>query len=219
METKKKRIALVLMAVGLITGVVAFAATQTVKQDNDSVKDKQTLQIKSQYQPSAQASSAKIMAVDPFSEMATQMQRMQRMMQQFNNDPFFNIRTVGVRPSFTNGVGSSFNSPKVKFLENKNDYIMQVVTPGMDKKNLTIELKNDILTVSGKNSIDSESKDGDNKVISQQQIVSNFTQSFSIPEDVDCGKISSKYSNGVLTITLPKDLKKIEERTKSIQIN
>ena len=47
---------------------------------------------------------------------------------------------------------------------------------------------------------------------------SSFRRTFSIPESVDSKKIDALYSEGVLTVTLPKRKEAVQESKKSIRI-
>ena len=70
----------------------------------------------------------------------------------------------------------------------------------MDKEGISITLRNNILTVSGKNQ-QSKTQNNNNFIESN---FSQFTQSIAIPSDVNTSKITSNYNNGILTIVLPK---------------
>ncbi|MES4787118.1 MAG: hypothetical protein C4294_16345 [Nitrospiraceae bacterium] len=79
---------------------------------------------------------------------------------------------------------------------------MQAAVPGMDRKDIEILMENGVLTLKG------ERKDDDsesNRTYFAHEIGRGiFSRSFRLPNNVDPGKVSASYKNGVLTISLPK---------------
>jgi HSP20 family molecular chaperone IbpA len=94
------------------------------------------------------------------------------------------------------------NTPSLKMMQKPNEYLLKFVLPGMAKKGISIKLRNNILTVSGKNH-NNKTQNSKNSNFTESSI-SQFTQSIAIPSDVDSAKINSSYNNGILTIVLPK---------------
>ena len=150
-----------------------------------------------------------------FQNQLNQMHQMQNYMNEnikhTLSDPFFsqgalNNQNISI-PQF-----ARVNYPQIKYFEKNNEYTTQLIVPGMNKKNIKIELKNNILTVSG-NAKKQEQTTKENHV-SNYSYTNNFSQSIRIPHDVDVTKISSNYKDGVLTITLPKS--KVKETTSQI---
>jgi HSP20 family protein len=92
--------------------------------------------------------------------------------------------------------------PAVNILENEDGYTVEVAAPGLKKDDFNIELENDVLTIS------SEQKNKDEKKVdgySRREFrYANFKRSFTLPENkVNGDKVSAKYENGVLYISLP----------------
>lgn len=83
--------------------------------------------------------------------------------------------------------------------ENAFGYTIELDVHGMRKKDLKIAIQNDLLTVEGHRKKSSKKwlKDKGNFVM-------NFRKSFTIPESVDENKLKAKYSDGRLSITMPK---------------
>jgi len=93
-------------------------------------------------------------------------------------------------------------SPSVDLEETKNDYIIHVELPGMNKKDIDISVENDVLTISGEKKERVQTKDS-NCLISE--IMSgHFSRSFRLPAQVDYDKIEAKWDNGVLVVKIPK---------------
>ena len=122
-------------------------------------------------------------------------------------DRFFN-------ESVTRSGGSAF-VPKVDILENETAYELQFAAPGLAKEDFNIEVKNNLLTVSGDRKFTNEKKEKNYHSIETQY--GSFSRSFTLPENTDSSKINAKYANGILELTIPKDEKK--ELKTSIKVN
>jgi HSP20 family protein len=108
--------------------------------------------------------------------------------------------------------GSSYSFvPKVDIIENETAYEISVAVPGLSKEDFKIDLNDNFLTISGERKFSKEKKENNIHVVETQY--GNFSRSFSLPENVDAGKITAKYNNGLLEITVPKDEKKTLKAT------
>lgn len=116
--------------------------------------------------------------------------------------------------SMTRSGGSIF-VPKVDIIENENSYELHVAAPGLSKEDFNIELNDNFLTVSGERKFTNEKKDKNYHSVETQ--FGSFSRSFTLPENVDSGKINAKYNNGILELTVPKDEKKALKTT--IKVN
>jgi HSP20 family protein len=114
----------------------------------------------------------------------------------------------------TGGSAYSF-VPKVDILETDKAYEIQLVVPGVSKEEFKIDLNDNQLTISGERKFTKEKKENNFHVVETQY--GNFSRSFSLPENVDAGKINAAYNNGILEITVPKDEKKTLKT--SIKVN
>jgi HSP20 family protein len=94
--------------------------------------------------------------------------------------------------------------PAVNVIESENDYLIEVAAPGMKKEDFKIDLDNNQLSISSEKK--SEKKDEKKGTYTRKEFsYQSFQRSFTIPEhEVDGEKISAKYCDGVLCITLPK---------------
>lgn len=129
------------------------------------------------------------------------------------------------RPFFMNGLfdddffpvvnTSTSSMPAVNIREDDKKFILDLAVPGMDKKDLKIDINEDVLTVSSESKHESEeSRDGYKR---KEFSFSSFCRSFRIPENVDSNKIEANYTDGILTVNLPKmeeDKNKISRQIK-----
>lgn len=118
-------------------------------------------------------------------------------------DKFFN-------DTLTRSGGSSFQ-PRVDIVENEKAYELHVAVPGVSKDDFQIEVKDNILTVSGERKFSSEKKEENYYAIETQ--FGSFSRSFTLPENTDSAKINASYTNGILEVTIPKDEKKALKTT------
>jgi HSP20 family protein len=110
---------------------------------------------------------------------------------------------------FVNDPAKYGNVPAVNVKENEQAFNLEVALPGIDKKDVNVELDNDVLTISYEHNASKEEQ-GD-QYTRREFRQSAFKRSFRLPEGkVNANDIKAEYSNGVLHITLPRQ----EEETK-----
>ena len=104
--------------------------------------------------------------------------------------------------------------PAVNTIEKNNQYLLEIAVPGMDKKDFEIQIQNDLISISSVSKQEKEVKDNLN-YNRQEFNYNSFHRTFSLPKEVDQSKIQAIYSNGILTITLPK-LKEVISKSKKL---
>ena len=108
-------------------------------------------------------------------------------------------------PTFREETGVSFNKgayPKVNVYEYDDKVGIVAEIPGLDKKQLSIEVEEGVLTISGdKHGIHKE--DGA-KVLRRELKASSFKRQFELGELLDGENISANFKDGVLSIDIPK---------------
>ena len=107
-------------------------------------------------------------------------------------------------PTFKEDVGVSFNKgayPKVNVYEYDDKIGIVAEIPGLDKSNVSVEVEEDVLIISGdKHGFDSDG----GKCITRELKQSAFTRSFNLGEYLDGTKVSAKFKDGMLSISIPK---------------
>ncbi len=126
-------------------------------------------------------------------------------------DSFFDT-DFNLMPKFN----SHILNPRVDVVETDKQYSVSVELPGMEKKDVTLSVENSHLTISGEKKSDHE----DDTVTTwrRERVFGSFKRSFKLGEGVDQGKIEAKFSNGVLTITVPKAKESLKKEIE-IKIN
>ena len=93
-------------------------------------------------------------------------------------------------------------SPRVNIDETKNHLVLTFELPGMDKKDIKVQVKDSVLTVSGKRELTSEQKEGN--TVRSEIWSGSFSRAFTLPETIDPEKIAADYKNGMLEIQMDK---------------
>ncbi len=93
--------------------------------------------------------------------------------------------------------------PSVNIKEDTEGFKVELAAPGLSKKDFKIEINNDVLTISSEKKIENETKEGE-QFTKREFSYQSFSRSFSLPVTVENDKISAKYENGILNISIPK---------------
>lgn len=126
----------------------------------------------------------------------------------------FGSTSFGLEPGW---LTETATVPAVDIVEKDNAYEITADLPGIDEKNIEVQLNNGRLTIRGEKAEEKQEKKKD--YFLQERHVGSFERSFAIPEAVDGDKISATFNRGVLTVSLPKkpeaknQVKKIDVRT------
>jgi len=95
------------------------------------------------------------------------------------------------------------NTPAVNISEDDEQFTIELAAPGLDKKDLHINLNDDLLTISAECK-EENNEEQEGKWTRQEFNYRSFCRSFSLPETVDNDKIKAVHKNGILTIHIPK---------------
>ena len=115
------------------------------------------------------------------------------------------VKQVGVKPY----QGSAY--PKVNVYEYDNKVGIVAEIPGLNKKQLNVEVEEGVLTISGDKHNTFE-EDGA-KVIRRELKQSSFKRSFELGDLLDGENIDAKFKDGVLTIEIPKIEPEVPKKT------
>lgn len=94
----------------------------------------------------------------------------------------------------------------VNIRENQDDFSLEVVAPGHAKEDFKIEVSDNVLHISfeAKKEAEEEKQISSSKIVRQEFMLHSFKRSFKMGQKVDVDKISAKYENGILFLSLPK---------------
>lgn len=92
--------------------------------------------------------------------------------------------------------------PAVDIIEEKDQIKVKAELPGMKKEEISVNLENDILSITGEKKEEKEVKE--KNYVRSERYYGTFHRSFSLPSTVDAHKVNAVYKEGVLEITLHK---------------
>ena len=137
----------------------------------------------------------------PMGQLATLQSDMARLMNQV-----FGTSTI-------NGNGGSTWLPAVDVTETENELVLSFDLPGLSEDQISIELEDNVLTVSGQRERKHEQRE--ESFYRYERRFGSFARSVALPAGVTEEDIRANYENGVLEIRVPKPE---EQRRKRIQI-
>jgi len=103
--------------------------------------------------------------------------------------------------SFPEDSASTF-MPSFDVKETSDAYVFTADMPGIRKEDLEIQMAGNRLSISGKR--EGESTRDEGRIYSQERAFGTFTRSFTLPEEVESGKVAAELRDGVLHLMVPK---------------
>jgi HSP20 family protein len=129
----------------------------------------------------------------------------------FGREPMGDVFFDRLWPEWRRDYGEEL-TPSVDFSEKDGKYHLTAELPGLNKDDISINIEDGYLTVSGKKEEEKEDKGADYYIKETRH--GSFSRSFRLPKKVAEDKIDAKYKDGVLTVVLPHEeaaeTKKIE---------
>lgn len=104
-------------------------------------------------------------------------------------------------------------SPRVDIIDKHNEFLVKAEIPGVDKKDLDIEIGDDYITLRGEKKEAEEHKEED--YYYKESFHGKFLREISLPEKVKSDAAKATYENGILKISIPKAE---ESKAKKIQV-
>lgn len=92
----------------------------------------------------------------------------------------------------------------VNLRETDTSYEMELVAPGLKKEDFTINVNGDLLTVSFERRGENNSSDKNDRWLHREYKMQSFTRSFHLDDTLDANKITARYADGILHLTLPR---------------
>ncbi|HUL06298.1 MAG TPA: Hsp20/alpha crystallin family protein [Candidatus Acidoferrum sp.] len=97
---------------------------------------------------------------------------------------------------------AGLSAPAVDVVENEKEYRITAELPGLDEKDIEVNVADDMLSIRGEKKEEREEK-AKNYHLSERRYGS-FQRTFQLPAGIDAEKIAASFQKGVLTVTLPK---------------
>jgi HSP20 family protein len=112
------------------------------------------------------------------------------------------------------GLRTGMWTPAVDIYENNDSVVVKAELPGVERDQISVEVKDGILTLRGERKFEKEVKEESYHRI--ERSYGNFQRSFSLPVSVEQDKVTARFKDGVLEVILPK---KEQARPKQIQVD
>lgn len=100
------------------------------------------------------------------------------------------------------------NLMKTDVRETENTYELDIDLPGFKKDEISIDLKDGYLSINAAKGLDRDQEDKKGKYIRQERYAGACSRSFFVGEGVEPKDVSAKFEDGILKISLPKQVKK-----------
>jgi HSP20 family protein len=104
-------------------------------------------------------------------------------------------------------------TPAIDLTENKEAVVVRVDLPGIEPKDVHVDLQANVLTIRGKNEVEKTEKD--ETFYRMERRYGAFVRTVRMPVAVDATKVKATFKNGMLAIVLPKAA---EARTAEIPV-
>ena len=114
-------------------------------------------------------------------------------------------------------VQEGFVQPRMNITGDEKAWHVSVEIPGVEEKDIVVEMKENSLIISGEKKQEREEKDDEKGVYHMERSFGSFRRVVTVPEDVKADEITASYKNGVLDISLPRR-EQVQEEPRKIEI-
>lgn len=134
------------------------------------------------------------------------------LIEQFRNE-VDRLSEARVRSNEGSNIATSDWAPAVDLLEKDDRFVLLADVPGIDPKDIEIDMDNGVLSIRGQRPLDEQEREHLKRI---ERPRGNFYRRFSMPDTADAEKVSARSRDGVLEITIPKH-EKIQPRRITIE--
>lgn len=93
-------------------------------------------------------------------------------------------------------------SPAVDMMEKKDEITLRADLPGLEQKDIKVDVEHGMLTIRGSRQSEQETKEDD--YYHRERWSGSFTRTITLPTGIDPEKIKATFKNGVLEVHIPK---------------
>ena len=109
-----------------------------------------------------------------------------------------------LRPFGVSRPRSLLRTPETDIVETDNEIRVTAELPGMRSEDIKIDLENNLLTIAGEKAEERTEEGNAGRYHLTERRYGRFARSFVLPRDVEPEKIQARFTNGVLTVVIPK---------------
>jgi HSP20 family protein len=110
--------------------------------------------------------------------------------------------------------GNGFLSPKVNVAETPTGLEVTAELPGIDQKDIELDLSDGVLTIKAEHKSEKEEKDEKKHYHLVERAYGTYLRRFSLPFDPDEDKVTANFDKGVLKIAIPKSADNVKQSRK-----
>ena len=114
----------------------------------------------------------------------------------------FGLRPYRVGSLFPSSLTGDLLKPMVDIGVCDKEYTVTIEVPGVDQKNIKLEIVNNTLTVSGEKKQEKEEKE--KNYYRMERSYGSFQRVLALPDDANQDEVQATFKNGVLTVTMPR---------------
>ena len=104
--------------------------------------------------------------------------------------------------------------PAIDLVEEKDHFVLKADLPGLDEKDVSIEIQDNTLTVAGERKAETESRD--RGWYRAERSYGRFSRALTLPDGVDADAVTAEFDKGVLEVRIPKPE---ERKPRRVQIH
>src|SRR5574344_791952 len=100
--------------------------------------------------------------------------------------------------------------------DNGENYELSISLPGFEKKDIKAELKDGYMTINAEHEENKDEKNDKGKYIRRERYTGHCSRTFYVGKQIKEEDVKAKFENGVLSLTMPKEVKKPEVEDKKL---
>jgi len=125
-------------------------------------------------------------------------------------DDFFKgflVRPVASSAGYDRGergdLGDVVRRARIDVTEQNGEYKVLAELPGVKKEDIKVEVDGDQVSISAESRVERDSREGE-RLLHSERYYGKLARVFRVGQEVDQARVSAKYENGILELTLPK---------------
>lgn len=113
--------------------------------------------------------------------------------------------------------GSGASTPRIDVKETAAGIEVSAELPGVDEKDIEVELQDDVLTIRGEKKVEKEEGDKEKGYHVMERSYGSFARSIALPYGADPDKVSADFAKGVLKVLVPRPAE-VAAKTRKIEV-
>ena len=102
--------------------------------------------------------------------------------------------------------------PRVDIIEKDNNYVFVAELPGVEKKDINVNIQDGVLTIEAK--MNEETTSETDQMIRKERRSGFFSRNFNVEKSINVDEIKAEFMNGLLKLTIPKPTEAAKEAHK-----